>query len=298
VTHNQYVATQNHTLKLLGKLINLAACSIQLKQLTIQEPYGTYNLRPQLHLFISAPFGELKSTMLGQISQSYPCQLYTHLTFPSLIGSIDRMTHQIIPAAAWEVRNRILLLDEFTATRASLVSETLLQLLENQSYSRKVATYSSDQEAVEDDLHFKVKSGTIEVKTRFSAIIATMKNIKKSHEYTFKALLSRTIPLRYEMKKDELDQVLDGKLLFKKEEYTIPSEVTIETEDYKHIRDVLDESTRRFKLERIATQGYARTVGDCCRVFALLGKHDEELYANILKLKACTIQSPQQEGDE
>lgn len=144
-----------------------------------------------LHLFISAPFGEFKSTLLKEINQAYPSKIYTHLTFPSLIGSIDKHTKQIIPAAAWECRNKLMLLDEFIATRPSLVSQTLLQLLEDQYYSRKIAVYSADLNEEDGDLFFRVKQGSIEVKTRFLCIMATMKNIKKAREYAFKALLSR-----------------------------------------------------------------------------------------------------------
>lgn len=279
-----YVTTQTRGLALLGRLVNLAASSVKIRRLILQEQFREQPIRPQLHLFISAPFGQMKSTLLGQIAQAYPAKIYTHLTFPSLIGSIDRSTKQIIPAAAWECRNRLMLLDEFTKTRPSLVHETLLQLMENQHYSRKISVYSADKHEEDGDLFFKVKQGNIELKTRFALIFATMKNIRKAREYTFKALLSRTIPIRYEMTKSELDQVLDGKLLFKKEEYKVEPEVTIKTQDYTHIRNVLDGAVKGLRLRRVE-EIYARTVGDCCRIFAVLGEHDDELYRDVLRLK-------------
>jgi hypothetical protein len=107
-------------LKLLGTLVNLAANSTKMKKLTIKEPFREFSLRPQIHLFISAPFGQMKSTILDQIAKLYSAKIYTHLTFPSLVGSIDRSTKQVIPAAAWECRNKIMVLDEFTATRCML----------------------------------------------------------------------------------------------------------------------------------------------------------------------------------
>lgn len=160
----------------------------------------------------------------------------------------------------------------------------MLQLFEDQHYSRKIASYSTELNEIEDDLFFKVKDGNIELKTRFVAIIATMKNINKAREYTFRALLSRTVPIRYEMSKEEIDQILDGKILFKKEEYNVKPEVTIKTEDYNHIRKILDDEIHNSKSKSIE-QILARTVGDCVRIFAVLGKHDDELYRDVLKLK-------------
>ncbi|MFH1327345.1 MAG: hypothetical protein ABIH76_00610 [Candidatus Bathyarchaeota archaeon] len=284
MTHSIYVTTQQRGLSLLRKLINISASSLKIHKLTVTEPYRQYNLRPQVHLFISAPYGEFKSTLLSEVQENYPSKLYTHLTFPSLIGSIDKSTKQVIPAAAWEACNKLLLLDEFTATRPSLVTETLLQLLEGQSYSRKIAVWSPVQNNENGDLYFRVKDGSLEVKTRFAAIIATMKNIKKSSEYTFKALLSRCVPFRYELSKAELDQVLDGMCLFEKQEYETPEEITISIEDYKHIRKMLDDEAS--KSRRDIRGIFARCVGDCCRVFAVLGAYDDELYREILRLKA------------
>ena len=111
-----------------------------------------------------------------------------------------------------------------------------------------------------------------------------MKNIGKSREYTFKALLSRTVPVRYQMSKREIDEVLDGKSLFTKTDYNVEPTATIKTEDYKHIREVLDSAVKSSKLKGIE-QIYARTVGDCCRIYAILGEHDDELYRNVLNLK-------------
>jgi hypothetical protein len=284
VTHNSYVTTQNRLLEVLRVLINICANSLKIKKLVVEEPCRRFNMRPQLHLFISSPYGEFKSTLLNEISNAYPSKLYTNLTFPSLIGSIDRDTKQIMPAAAWECRNKIMLLDEYMATRPSLVSEALLQLLESQYYSRKVAMYSANKEEVEGDLYFRVRDGNIEVKTRFSCIIATMKNIRKAREYGFKALLSRCVPIRYELTKDEIEQVLDGKLLFKKEEYDVEEDVVISTSDYMKIREILNRHIEERGIKGVE-EVYARAVGDCCRAFAVLQKHDEQLYKDILELK-------------
>jgi len=73
-------------------------------------------------------------------------------------------------------------------------------------------------------------------------------------------------------------------LLFKKEEYDVEPEATISKEDYRHIRNVLDDAVRSLRLRRVE-EIYARTVGGCCRIFAVLNEHDNELYRDALGLK-------------
>jgi hypothetical protein len=284
----KYVESTSETLRILNKLVNIAAHSVKIKKLITKEPYRDYEMRPQLHLLISAPFGEMKSTILREISQLYPSKIVTDLTFPSLVGSIDRTTKQIIPAAVWECRNKLMLLDEYTATRESLVTRALLQLLEDQYYSRKIATYSADLNEEENDLFFKVKSGSIEVKTRFSCIIATMRDIRRIREQIFQALISRCIPIRYEMGKEEINQVLEGRKLISHENHDVKEVVEISTEDYKHIKEVVNGEIEMSNIGN-AKQVLARTIGDCCRIFAVLGKHDEKLYRTILRLKASYV---------
>lgn len=280
----KYIQPTSETLKILNKLVNIAGHSIRIKKLVVKEPYRNFELRPQLHILISAPFGEMKSTILKEISQIYPSKIITDLTFPSLVGSIDRTTKQIIPAAVWECRNKLMLLDEYTATRESLVTRALLQLLEDQYYSRKIATYSADLNEEENDLFFKVKSGNIEVKTRFSCIIATMRDIRVIRRPISRALISRCIPIRYEMSENEINQVLDGKKLIHQESYNPKEEGEIPTEAYQHIREVIHDEIERCNI-RNANQVLGRTVCDCCRIFGVLGEHDERLYRAIVRLK-------------
>ena len=45
-------------------LLNIAAHSINIKELSIEEPGGKCYLRPTLHIFLSAPFGRGKSRLL------------------------------------------------------------------------------------------------------------------------------------------------------------------------------------------------------------------------------------------
>jgi len=283
-----YVKSDKKIFTVLNDLINISAASIRIRRVIIKEKFRNYELRPQLHLFISAPFGQFKSTLLNEISKSYPTTLLTNLSFPGLVGSIDRTTHQIIPGSAWEARNKILLLDEFTATRQSMVTDALLQLLENQFYSRKIATFSADQEEIDDDLYFKVRKGAMELRTRFAAIFATMKDIRYMRKQVTRALISRCIPIRYEMDKSEVDQVLDGKRILEPKQYKTKEKVVVKNRDYQRIREIIDEGIEIEKVKK-PEEILARTVGDCCRVFAVLGEHDENLYRWVLRLKSTCI---------
>jgi hypothetical protein len=50
------------------------------------------------------------------------------------------------------------------------------------------------------------------------------------------------------------------------------------------IREILDRHIEGRGIKGVE-EVYARAVGDCCRAFAVLQKHDEQLYKDILELK-------------
>jgi hypothetical protein len=68
-------------------------------------------------------------------------------------------------------------------------------------------------------------------------------------------------------------------------EYVVKGEVTIGTVDYQHIRQVVEDAFESGGFSSIE-EVYARCVGDCCRVYAVLGRHKDELYREIVALKA------------
>lgn len=252
--------------------------------MVIKEPKAEVVIRPQLHVILLAEIGAVKSTMLAEVGKRYKIMPYTNITKAALVGTIDRKTLQIIPAGAWDVKNKPFLIDEFKITDKGDTLDALLQLTENQYYKRKIGTFSSDLHLKSGDLFFKVNKGTIEVKTRFNCIIASMKWLEYSRMQDIQALLSRCVPYRFEPSMELLKKVAEGEKLYEYEKF-VPktNNDTIITSDYLQIKDFVDN-------KNVDKQIYLRAIGDCVRAFATLNEHDEKIYNLICECKQRAIE--------
>jgi hypothetical protein len=268
----------------LSFLINFAINSLKVKSLKIEKKIKGKKVlvseRPQIHLLLHAPKGQLKSSMLKEISELQKIPIFTGLTFPALVGSIDKETKQVIPAGAWECRNNLLLLDEwnFKLHYEDETLKALLQLTESGQYSRKIARYAApfETEKKELPLFFKVKDGNILVKTKFSLILATMYDLASRTQKDAEALVSRTIPYSYQLNRAELNSVSQGEqLLNLKPKENIPSEIIIKHEKYKKLLNFCDTAT---------DANFLRTVGDISRAYAIYG-WKPELFTFIIERK-------------
>ena len=265
--------------KKLSELINLAIASAKIKNLILQEKNSNISIRPQINILIHGSIGSTKSTMLKEISKKIGCPLpVTDMTFPALVGSIDKQTRMIIPAMCWECKNTLMLMDEFSMDN-STTGNAILQLAEGGEYSRKISMFSMPKEEINEDLFFKTKDGTISVKTRFSLIFATMRNVEYTQSKLLKALISRCLVIPYYPTIKELKEISDGKPSFYYKEIKIKEDnVFIKRKDYEKIRNFVDS-------KNIGMDNYLRTIGDCCRVYAITHKHDTKLYELICSLK-------------
>lgn len=252
-------------------LVNFALDSIRLKKLSIEKKTkGKKIIRPersQVHVLLTAPKGQMKSTILKEISQFCASPVFTDLTFPSLVGSIDKETKQVIPAGAWECRKNLLLLDEwnFKTDGHDDTLKALLQFTESGEYSRKVARYVIPYESEKDQLpfFFRVKDGNIHVKTKFSLVMASMYDLARRTQKDTEALVSRMIPYHYEMSREELNAYSLGReILHLKLKEKIPETATIKYSKYKKIVNYCSG----------AKDGNAlRTIGDIARAYAIYG---------------------------
>jgi hypothetical protein len=264
---------------IISKLINLAIASAKVKSLVLEEEKSNVSIRPQINILIHGGIGSTKSTMLKEISKKINCPLpITDMTFPALVGSIDKQTRQIIPAMSWECKNTLMLMDEFSMDN-QITGNAILQLAEGGEYSRKLSMWSMPTEDKCEDLFFKAHNGTISIKTRFSLIFATMRNVEYTQSKLLKALISRCLVIPYYPVKAELENIANGNpSFFYKEIIPKEKDVFIKKSDYNKIKKFVDESD-------VDMNNYLRTIGDCCRVYAVIGKHDEELYTLICSLK-------------
>lgn len=255
----------------LSFLVNFALDSIRLKKLLIEKKTrGKKVLRPersQIHVLLTAPKGQMKSTILKEISAFCSSPVFTDLTYPALVGSIDKETKQVIPAGAWECRKNLLLLDEwnFKTDGRDDTLKALLQFTESGEYSRKIARYVMPFESDKDQMpfFFRVKDGNIHVKTKFSLIMTSMYDLARRTQKDTEALVSRTIPYHYEMSREELNAYSLGKeILTLEPKEKIPEQVTIKYSRYKQIVSFCEG----------AKDGNAlRTIGDIARAYAIYG---------------------------
>jgi hypothetical protein len=241
-------------------------------------------MRPQLHVLLQSRPGALKTTILEEIGHAHGVTAYSYATYAAMIGTIDRLTGQIVPGIVWETRKKPLLLDEFrTGERGDAGStDVLLGVLESGHYKRKIAIPCQAFEERDGPLYYRTKNGEIEVQTRFPCIVATMRNLDMSRSDKVKALLARLLPIRYDLPDEIIDAALQGSTLYAPIKLTPPKETTIKRRDYQTVIRVASEIRSDNSGFR---DNYSRAVGDLCRIFAVLGHHDLELYRLVCYLR-------------
>jgi energy-coupling factor transporter ATP-binding protein EcfA2 len=272
----------------LSTLIDLSLKSLNVKTLTIEERYGNVSIRPELHLLIVAESGAGKSTLLRNIANLYPKkarpEVYTDITNAGLVGSISK-DGEIILGGAAEAFMKPLLIDEFTMQdklERSAAMNGMLQILESGYYTKKVGFRGRGEDknlGNPSGYYFRVKDGTISVRTKTVGILATMRRLERSLNPATDALVSRCIPFVWKILKEEIIEMLHGKTLIKPIDVSKKfKDVVISKDDYERILN--------FVIANVESKHIlARAVCDCCRVFAILGNHDEGLYKMVCDLK-------------
>ena len=279
------------TKKEISKFVNIALATSKIKKITVEQKNGDWDLRTNINLFIYGEIGSTKSTLLNTISKlTNSKKPFTHLTFPALIGSIDKMTRQLIIGSCWECRNSLMLLDEFNFTKRNKDDiRALLQLIEGGEYNKKLASFSSPTKETDEDLSYSFENGEFNIKTRFSLIVVTMKHPYFTQNMELKALVSRSLCLPFFPEKKILSEIADGFPLFKFKEYKVEPEIIIKKIDYKIIKKIVDDKTNGIN--------YLRIIGDCVRVFAVLKEHNEDIYNLIIKLGSKKFTSARKNED-
>jgi len=263
----------------ISEFINLALATSKIKKIIVEQKNGDWDLRTNINLFIYGKIGSTKSTLLNEISKNtHSKKPFTDLTFPALIGSIDKLTRQLLIGACWECRNSLLLLDEFDyGTRKKDTIRVLLQLIEGGEYNKKLASFSAPTREIDGDLFYSFENGTFNIKTRFSLITTTMKYPYSTHNIELQALMSRSICIPFYPNKLDLNKIAQGFPIFKYKNIPLKSDETIiKRKDYNIIFN--------FVNKKSDGTNYLRIIGDCVRVFAVLKKHRYDLYNLIINL--------------
>jgi len=113
-----------------------------------------------------------------------------------------------------------------------------------------------------------------------------MDNIYGFKSNTKKALLTRCICIDICPNFDDLVGLVRGKKLFEYKEYKVDKVVNISKEDMEFIINYLAN-------KHIPNEYLLRTVGDFYRIFAVLKKHDTEVYDYIIDSRCSLATTPQ-----
>ena len=271
-----------HHIRNINMLVNYATASAQIKKLEIEQAEGSvYSLRPQIHVILRAPTGEIKSTILRLIGNSIGIGVEDEITSPGLVGTITKQM-MFVPGAAWQCRNSLLLLDEFKFRRKSDDWIVFLKLLEDQVYSKKIAMFSASLEEVFDDLYLKVKDGRIRMKTRFAAVVATMKRFEFYRGDNFQAFMTRCIPYEYAFSIDDLEYILSGKKFVKVSPPKVKEEIVVKYRKYMKLMKFVK---KNLPANYSGKANFARGVGDIVRLHAITNNINKRDYKNVLLWK-------------
>jgi len=258
-------------------LVNIACSSAKIRRVQVDRPEsGPQDLRPQMHLFVSAPKSSFKSSMLTEAHTVHGGVYQIGMTYPALVGSVDKQTGELTDSLAWNARDSVLFVDEFvTNERKDSLIRAFLPLLSEQRYSRSIGLKSVDKSSSSNGNRYRIHRGRIELQVRFSAVFASMYSLKMFSKYvSHEALLDRCIAVQYEVTNEERDLVGKGKAVFDQKPYSCPKEVTIRRADFERIYDFWRKDSDRVHDNR--------ALDDCLRVFAVTQDHKEPLYRFII----------------
>lgn len=279
-------------------LTNTALSSAKVHSLTVEEKTKDYRMRPSFHIMLTAPVGQIKSTVLEEIAQKVNREVITEITRAGLVGAIDQKTMQFIPGAAWECRNSLLLLDEFTFGRKKEGWEVFLQLLENQKWGKRIGLFSADSCEQDGDLYAKIGKGRIDLKTRFACIVATMRRMEYQRGQSFRAFVTRCVPYYFDLDESVLREIAEGATLYTYKPPEPKADIIIPRKTYSKLLSTADKELKKCGNPDIRKELYMRSIGDLCRAYAVWGKNNINTMRDIVrwKVKAQTAIGSQYRG--
>lgn len=269
----------------IRELTGWSTGSLKIRRITIHEKDGSVDIRPNIHVLFQASTGSFKSTLLNFIKRNYPSMSVDSMTVPGMIGTIEKM--MLVPGAAWLGRNKLLLFDEFSLGRRHEAAVVYLKLLEDQFYSKKFGRFIPDREReCDEDLYYDVKNGSITMKTRFSAVIATMKRLEAMRGANIYALVNRCLGYSFSFTREEIDWVLEHTKLFDCKRYDPEPVQEVSWKKYSRIKRMVSRAVDGSTYsDYVKLDNYARLVGDAVRIYCVTGKLLKRDVDNIVKWK-------------
>ena len=260
------------------ELINIAIATARLKSL--ETPYTA--IRPSMHSILVGRVGSLKSSIMRIICKEFKVLPTFNLTSATILGSVDKSTGIPLLPAIWEHRNSILPIDELyidahnNSQRSAL--SVFLSVLEHPEFEKKIAYRINDYKEKDKDLYCMMNNGKICVKTRFVFIANTMQNlIRPQKMIELEALKTRCLVLPYYPTSMEIRSMLSGHHIFEYKKYRHNLDCKVPLKEFERILDMVTE-------HNVSEEYYARTVGDLCRTYAIVGMN-EEVFNLILRIR-------------
>jgi len=268
----------NLTPEQISKIINIAIASLKIKSITI--PHMKIR-RVNIHLLMYGNVGSTKSTILYDVARITKGNVRKGLTKANLNGIVNK-DGEVIPPAIWDAVNNFLFIDEYFLSSHDKPGRELLNelnsVMENPEYNRKISYKAKDFKERKKDLYCKIYKGNLYVKTRFSLFLNTMMDLDHSGINELKAFKSRCICIPMILARETLRSIAHGKRMYRYEEISPPKrDVVIDDVTYEAIENY----THTFCDD---DEKYLRKLNDLCRVYAVLGKIDEEVFNLILSL--------------
>jgi hypothetical protein len=198
------------------------------------------------------------------------------ITYPALVGTIDKQSGELTNSLAWSARDSIIFVDEFVSSeRKDTLIKAFLPLLTEQRYTRSIGLKSVTKSSKSNGNYYKVDKGRIDLKVRFAAVFASMYSLKMFAKYvSHEALLDRCIAVQYEVTNQERDDVARGKAVFDHEPYDCPKEVTIPRKDFERVYGIWKERSQKVHDPR--------ALDDCLRIFAVTQEHRDSIYRFVI----------------
>lgn len=262
---------------LINKICSIVCASAHMKEISLPNEHKT---RGNIHLVISGGIGLGKSTVLYMMADHLGIPVSSGISKANLLGSVDKNTGMFIEPSIWRCRNNAYMMDEIELPTNDKqdyngLTKSFLALLENPIIDRKMGFRSNDFKKKDKDLYCIVKDNTISCKTRFSFIATTMFDPYRGWSKLRTAMVTRCLILEFNFSREDIFYILRNKHVFHIDPTPIPKDPKIDEKTYEELLFYVEKSP-------IPSDYIMRTVLDLCRFYAILGKHDNEIYDYII----------------
>lgn len=269
------------------KILNVSLASRKLESLSfVNEAGETIQLSvPQIHIILYGKPGTFKSTIQRDFIKKVKGINISMLTTATFLGSVDKQG-QFVDPVIWDAKGSVLGVDDWHPSLKmqgdKKLFESLLKVLEEGEYTRPFV-WSTKSFSKKSGPHSMVmKNNKLTVKCNFVYFASTMKNLVKRKELStdIEALLSRCLFIPFHPTRQDVDQFMKGhKKFFMYHDIELKEKnPVLKKKDYLHIHEYV------FSKDMPLAET-TRTVGLLCKIFAITGEHDFDLYEEIIKLR-------------